>query len=148
MFEQMAVRGTGIWKMKGALSLLAISLSLLAGCKWKRTSLSTPVVSPSGKYRAAAEVNLERDDKAYYRCLKLHLSNITSGQTTVTQTSASEKQIWALGWMPDKDIVVLYSADIGTRAYRPGTKGIFTSIKVTDEVVHRAEQLKQEKYGK
>ena len=132
--------------MKNVLLFLTISLCLFTGCRWKRTSLSTAVFSPSGKYKAAAEVNFDRKDKTKYLCLKLHLSDAAAKQVTVIQTSASDTQKWALGWMPDEDIVVLYSADIGTRAYRPAAKGIFNSVEVTDEIIRRGKQLKEEKY--
>lgn len=132
--------------MKNALFLLTISLCLLGGCRRRRTALSNAVVSPSGKYKAAATVNRDRTDRTKYLCLKLHISDAAETQVTVIQTSASNTAKWALGWMPNKDIVVLYSADIGTQAYRPAAKGIFNSVEVTDEIIRRGKQLKEEKY--
>jgi len=133
--------------MKNALLVLTICVCVVGGCRRRGLGSSAAVFSPSGKYKAAVTVNRYRTDRTKYLCLNLHLSDAAGAKTTVIHSSASDTAKWALGWMPNKDIAVLYSADIGPQAYQAGPQGIFVSREVTEEIISRADQLKLEKYG-
>lgn len=139
----------------GALVLLGIlALVLYVGAYFvafgTKANLHTkPVPSPSGKYQVSATVNTTQRDKPDYLLVTIHLHDATGGMIDVAATRASHTQRWALGWMEDRDEVVLYSSDIGAQSY------IVTSDTLVradypaasaqwQEVVRRGEELRGE----
>ena len=132
--------------MRRAFLSLAISLCVLVGCRKKASN--APVISPSGQYHVGATVNRDKAEKTKYLCLKLHLINPAGKEVPSLQTGVSATMKWALGWMPEEDIVVLYSSDVGTLAYKIGAEGDWRKIQPNDEIIRRGKQLKEDKYGK
>ena len=53
---------------------------------------------------------------------------------------------WALGWVKDKDIVVLYSSDIGTYAYAVEDGTRLVEIDTDDTIIQRGDELKKQEY--
>jgi len=132
--------------MRRSLLSLAVSLCVLVGCRKKASN--TPVVSPSGQYRVAATINRDKADQTKYLCLKLHLGEPGGKGVQSLQTGVSATMKWSLGWMPEGDVVVLYSSDVGTQAYKVGGEGDLREIQINDEIISRGKQLKEDKYGK
>jgi hypothetical protein len=53
---------------------------------------------------------------------------------------------WAVGWMPDHDVVILYSSDLGSRAYRIES-GRFVEVEaISKEQRDQARKLYEDKY--
>ncbi|MGK7888186.1 MAG: hypothetical protein AB4042_02565 [Leptolyngbyaceae cyanobacterium] len=105
-----------------------------------------PLPSPSGQYFVDVTVNQSNTDPATYLCLVLHLLDGQRQERSRLQTTASNRMKWAIGWMPDPDIVVLYSSDIGTTAWSVST-GDFEAMTVSPAIRRWGEQLKSDKYG-
>ncbi len=72
-------------------------------------SLLRQPMSPSGTYFISAIV--------YEGIVFVRLSSKERKQLHQIRSGTSVYQKWAIGWMPDRDTVVLYSSDIGTLAY-------------------------------
>lgn len=124
------------------LALTASLLSLMA--LWNSCSQREhpPIQSPSSEYRIFAtieEVSL----------IHLHLTNKEGVELDTVYSGASDAMKWALGWMPDEDVVVLQSSDIGTRGYDiVDNRLVAKSEPFKDKRIQaRAEELKSEKYG-
>ena len=49
-------------------------------------------------------------------CVKLVVTEVATGRKIGFQTGASDTMKWALAWSP-KNVLVLYSSDIGISAY-------------------------------
>ncbi len=124
--------------------ILSIALITLLGCGSRRYPIKTDI-SPSGKYQIKATINTDESDRTKYLCVKLHLLDVQGKELSQLQTGASHRMKWALGWMDDDDIVVLYSSDIGTYAYKTENNTL-VNIKTTDAIINRGEQLKKLKY--
>ncbi len=96
--------------------------------------------SPSKKYLITATVDEGTST------VKLHLKDAKGQSISSLRTRASDVMKWALGWMPDSDTIVLYSADAGTLAYTIAPTGKITATKITTPIDLRARELKKEKY--
>ena len=135
-------------KMIGV-SLLVLVLPLLVlGCR-RRSSMTQRYSygSSSGNYQVIVTTNRDKTDETKYLCLQLHLADAGGRELHVLQTGASNTMKWALGWMPEKDVVVLYSSDIGTTAYELTPEGRLRQVNATDQIVVRGKQLNGQKYG-
>jgi hypothetical protein len=119
---------------------------LIGGCSRKDESLRK-YTSPSGNYLVSASVNKDKSDKTKYLCLKLYLWNNSQDKLFSLQTEASSTMKWALGWMETADIVVLYSSDIGTRAYSINNNRL-DPIELSQDIIKRGDDLKYKKYKK
>lgn len=133
-------------KIMRKLILIILSLILFTGCE-SQQFLEEIEQSPSGKYKIKVTINTDESDKAKYLCLKLHLLDTQNNELTNLQTGASHRMKWVVGWMPNDDIIVLYSSDIGTYAYKI-EGNILKNIQTTDLVIKRGEELKKMKYMK
>lgn len=126
------------WQLALTASLLSL-MALLNSCGQKEHS---PIQSPSGEYSIFAtieEVSL----------IHLHLTNKEGVELDTVYSGASDAMKWALGWMPDEDVVVLQSSDIGTRGYDIVDNRLVAKSKAFEDkrIQARAEELKSEKYG-
>lgn len=54
---------------------------------------------------------------------------------------------WAVDWYPNKDTIILNSADIGTSAYHLTDKIRLDTITVTKDINAAAEMIFQKKYA-
>lgn len=123
-------------------------LLLLVGVSCKRQATEHAVLrSPSGKYELRSTVNREITDNAAFRCIVLHVRDVGSGRELMSrQTSISERVRWVAGWMPDEDVLVVESVDVGVRAYRPSESGTWIDTTVSPAVRERAAALLTEKF--
>jgi hypothetical protein len=104
------------------------------------------VASPSGDLIVAAIPSENKSDPKKYQCIRLILQSRDGGTLTAVQTSVSNGQKWAVGWMEKGDIIVLYSSDIGTQAYGVASNAL-NLVALTPDIEERAKQLKKAKYG-
>lgn len=63
------------------------------------------------------------------------------------RTGASVHQKWASGWHIDQDIVILYSSDIGTRAYSIKDDKLVELRSMTPDIESQATALYKQRYG-
>ena len=126
--------------------VIAISLILLPifGCGPSR-DIAKVVDSPSGKYKIKATINKSKTDPTKYLCIHMTLLDSKGNVLSRLQTGASHIMKWAVGWMNKRDIVVLYSGDIGTYAYKIENNKL-KEIKTTPAIISRGNQLKNLKY--
>ncbi|RUA16235.1 MAG: hypothetical protein DSY55_04615 [Clostridia bacterium] len=124
--------------------ILSIIASIILGCGPQKYPAEI-VNSPSGKYQIKATINTDESDKTKYLCVQLHLLDAQGKELSQLQSSASYTMKWAIGWMEKDDIVILYSSDIGTYAYKIENNTL-EKIKTTDVIIKRGEQLKKLKY--
>jgi len=123
-----------------------VGLLLLCGCGRMMKS-SERVPSPSGTFVVVAIPNDSKVDPTKYRCLRLVLEHRNGNSLAGLQTSVSDGQKWALGWMESGDVVVLQSSDIGTLAFNVMSNTLM-QIQTTPAIEKRAIELKTLKYGK
>jgi hypothetical protein len=125
--------------------LVVAAALVLASCFRVEDHLGSTVPSPSGQYGVFATVNLTDPDAADYRGVIVHLLDAEGRELASIDTNASNVHKWALGWMPDADIVVLMSADIGTRVYRVLGTG-WEEVARTAAIEARACELYEARY--
>ena len=75
-----------------------------------------PIVSPSSRLTARAEISGEEAGPTRRLCVRLTITDTATGGQHTYQTGASIVHKWAIGWSP-KDVLVLYSSDAGIFAY-------------------------------
>lgn len=97
-------------------------------------------VSPSGSY-------------SFYTSIEnfniiIHLLDKNNNEISVVDTRASDVMKWAVGWIPKKDTVVLYSSDIGSYAYIIENQKLIKLKYLTKEMCLRANDLYGKKYNK
>ena len=83
-----------------------------------------------------------------YGIVMLHLAKKSGEELLPVRTGAGDVQKWAVGWMPEEDIVVLYSSDIGTLAYTVDDTGLVRIAELSDDVHGRAAELYASKYNR
>lgn len=64
--------------------------------------------------------------------LRLRVTSLRTGVAHAIDTGASAFSKWALGWL-EPDTLVLYSSDIGTRAYKLSDPRVIERTPGTDE---------------
>ena len=137
--------------MRGQQTILTFTLLFyLTNCRFSNNRLSSDyasdkVVSPTTKFYLTTTVNRTNQAKADYADVIIHLYNSEEQLKSDFNTHASDANKWAVGWDMTKDIIILFSSDVGNSAYRI-ENGQLTSIDLTDELNKRAIELKQEKY--
>jgi len=124
--------------------ILSIIASIILGCGPQKYPIEI-VNSPSGKYQIKATINTDESDKAKYLCVKLHLLDAQGKELSQLQSNVSQTMKWAIGWMGKDDIVIFYSSDLGTYAYKIENNTL-KKMKTTDVIIKRGEQLKKLKY--
>ena len=117
---------------------LVLSIATLVGCGARNEALLN---SPSGKYATLATVQ----DSIVY--VQLHSKE--GKELHEVRSGASEYQKWAIGWMPEHDTVVLYSADFGTLAYEVvgGRLLRIEDVQSDSALVQRGQELYANKYN-
>jgi hypothetical protein len=123
--------------------LLAITLS---SCLYMRKPAEI-ISSPSGLYKLKIDLNKNKSDKTKYDCILITLYDKDLKEITTLQTGASDYMKWAVDWYPNKDTIILNSADIGTSAYHLTDKKRLDTITVTKDINAAAEMIFQKKYA-
>jgi hypothetical protein len=136
----MSLIGARGWARPLVLTASLLSLMALGASCFVREH--PPIQSPSGEYKIFAAIE-------GVSLIHLHLTNKEGVELDTVYSGASNAMKWALGWMPDEDIVVLQSSDIGPRAYDiENNRLVAKSYPFKDKHIQaRAEELKSEKYG-
>lgn len=105
------------------------------------------ITSPSKKYILKVDLNPDRNEKRKYDCLVFTLYDTSENDISTFQTGASNYMKWAVDWYPNRDTIILYSGDIGNRAYRLTDKNRLDTITVTKDIDSVAKVIFQKKYG-
>ena len=118
---------------------------VLASCAQERDDLGITVRSPSGEYGVFATVNDPDSNPDGHTHVIIHLVDDEGKELSSIDTRASDFSKWALGWMHDRDIVVLESSDIGPSTFRiEGAELVNEGF--SDAILPRACELYREKY--
>lgn len=97
------------------------------------------IKSPSGRYLVSATVGTRNCQS----CIRLALKDSAGQSLGFYDTNASNAMKWTVGWMQAADIVVLYSADVGSTAYTISARGKLIPLPETPEIRDRGEQLRK-----
>lgn len=124
---------------------LVIFLIIASGC-YSSDYSEGPVVSPSKKYYITVTVNRTNEKQENYAYVVINLYDINSKLLQTFNTGAGDLNKWAIDWMPEQDIIVMNSSDIGTYAWVIKDNINFKSIKVTKVIDDRANEIKIKKY--
>ena len=95
--------------------------------------------SPSGEYGFVPSIS--EDGIVYFELYDKGDNPIDS-----IRTGASDFQKWAFGWHDEQDIVILYSSDIGTRAYSVQEDKLSEVSPLTPAIEAKAKALYTERY--
>jgi len=96
------------------LTRLFLLCLLLPSCSRREPPL--PLISPSGNYRLTTEVPGKEAGPTRRYCLRLKVTDLQANREMRLQTGASDFQKWAVAWSTSNTLV-LYSSDVGTKAY-------------------------------
>jgi hypothetical protein len=104
-------------------------------------------LSPSGNYYIFATVNRTDKNKSNYADVVLHLLDKSENILETYTSKAGDAQKWALGWMPNEDIVILQSSDVGDMAFKIEENKLVEIEPLDKSMYERAKQLYEIKYG-
>jgi hypothetical protein len=96
----------------GTMRVLFLCL-LFIGCS---SPAAVPLASPSGTFVVTTEIPGDEAGPTRRHCIRLKIKDVRTAREMTFQTEASNGQKWAIAWSPSEALVV-YSSDIGTRAY-------------------------------
>jgi hypothetical protein len=119
--------------------LALFSLLFIVGCSDARVEQLRPNISRDGIYEV--EVTLKEGTIIYF-----NVTERSGGMAKSIQSGASDVMKWAAGWFASEAILVMYSSDIGTKAW--SARSNWKEIKVTPELRDYAKKLYSIKYGK
>lgn len=128
--------------MKRFVLLLAFALVLARSL----SAADAPKKSPSGQYEATAEFGRCNPDSPKELCIRLHIVETQTKKEYTFQTDAAKYIGWAFGWSK-KNILLLYSSDVGIYAYEIIDGGL-RQRTATKEEQEEAREFYKEKYGK
>ncbi|MDK3159577.1 hypothetical protein QPK87_23810 [Kamptonema cortianum] len=132
--------------MKLTLLFLLSTITFIHSFPFNEDYREPPVKSPSENYAVFATVNRTDRNKPNYACVMIHLLDADGKELEVLKSKAGDVQKWALGWMTDSDVVVLYSSDVGSMAFEI-VEGTLKEISpLSEDMKSRAADLKAEKY--
>lgn len=129
--------------MKNKLTLIFISLAL-SSCFFNAYE-SEPIKSPTGNFTIKARVNRTDKNVDDYADVMIHIFDLNGKKLNEFNTGASDSGKWAFGWTVIGDTIVIYSSDIGNKAWVLENRTP-TEIKLTKNLDSRAEFLKSNKY--
>ena len=104
--------------------------------------------SPSEKYFISTTINSDKNDRIHYLCVILHLYDSENQEIDTFQTAASDRMKWASGWMKETDVLVLYSSDVGTSAWKIKDNKMVVLETLDDDMRNRGSELNRNKYEK
>ena len=125
--------------------LLGLVTFTFTACSYVRKPPEV-VLSSSKRFILKIDVNRDKTDKAKYGCIVLTLLDTTNKQISTIQTDATDNMKWAVNWYPNKDTIILYSSDIGSRAYHLTDKNRLDTIATTRDIDSIARIIFQKKY--
>lgn len=105
------------------------------------------IASPSKRFVLKVDINKDKSDKTKYGCVVLTLYDTSNKEISNLQTGASNYMKWAVDWYPTKDTIILYSSDIGNKAYHLTDKNQLDTILVTKDIDSIAKILFDNKYA-
>jgi hypothetical protein len=105
------------------------------------------LVSPTGGYAIFATVNRTDRDRPDYAFVVIHLLDPEGKELQVYRSRAGDASKWALGWMPDADVVILQSSDVGSMAFEISEDHLKEISPLNEVMKSRAKILKAEKYA-
>ncbi|HBC88948.1 MAG TPA: hypothetical protein DCZ94_18555 [Lentisphaeria bacterium] len=126
-------------------NILCLFLCLLMTCSC-RGKESEPLSSPSGECTIKTAISGEEAGETRRFCVKLIFIETKSKKELSCQTGASDYQKWAVGWSP-KNVLILYSSDIGTFAYEI-VDGKINERMATNEEKELGKDFYKNKYGR
>ena len=133
--------------MKAKFFLLTLAFALgIAGCDNIRNQHSGKTGSPSGKYSFSTFINQSDKSSAEYGYVVIDLFDKEGNKISSLNTAISSFKKWAIGWDSSSDIIVMYTREMGTFAWRIENAQLI-SIEVTDEHEKEGEKLRAEKYN-
>jgi hypothetical protein len=118
-------------------------LFILIGCM--KDEKTQTILSPTKLYSIVASVNRTDKSQDNYALVMIHLFDKNGKEISMVNTNSSDAMKWAVGWTVFGDTIVLYSSDIGNKAWRIDNLQTI-KIDVTAELDKRAKELKDEKY--
>jgi hypothetical protein len=113
-----------------------------AGCALKTQEV---VRSMSVSYSLKTEISGDEAGPIKRRCVRLRIVDESTGKELTYQTGASDNMKWAVGWF--NEVLVLYSSDIGTRAYDI-KDGKIIERPANEEEKEIGRKAYEKKYGK
>ena len=123
--------------------IIILAIALVTACSGRSSFSAT---SSSGVYSARTEISGDEAGPTRRLCVRLKVTDLRTKKEIIFQTGASDSQKWAINWSP-KDVIVLYSSDIGIYSYEIHDGAISERSATPDEeAVGRAAYEK--KYGK
>ena len=127
---------------------LILGMLVCSGCgPFMKDHHGSPVKSPGGRYAVFATVNRTDQNSPDYAYVVMHLTDADGKELHVYRSRAGDANKWALGWMPEEDVVILQSSDVGSMAFRIDHGKLVEVSPISDEMYARAKVLKAEKYG-
>lgn len=132
-------------KMKQILFALTLAMSI-AGCDNIRNQHSSKAGSPSGKYSFSTFINQSDKSSAEYGYVVIDLFDADGNKISSLNTAINSFKKWAIGWDSSSDIIVMYTREMGTFAWKIENAQLI-SIEVTDDIEKQADVLRTEKYN-
>ncbi len=130
--------------MKHGLVLMVLILSIM-GCSVTDTETEL-ITSPSEKYMIKATVNKIDKDAEDYADVVIYLYNSRNNKIDSINSKVGDFSKWAIGWTELYDTIVIYSSDIGNKAWRIIDDNL-QQVSVDDGLNQRANELKKKKYN-
>ena len=109
---------------------------------------STTLLSPSESYNIQGTVNAAGFSRDIIVKIRLYDHNLN--ELDVITTGASDVMKWVIGWDSKEDIVILYSSDIGNRAWRVNNNSLMEIPykDLSEDINNQATDLYNQKYKK
>ena len=126
---------------------LFLSILFILGLSGFANKKTEEFVSPSGEFSVYATVNGTDKTKPNYADVVLHLLDNKGQEIQVVVSGVGDAHKWALGWMSNQDIVILYSIDIGDLAFKIENSKLVELSVLTEQMKKRAYELRKQKYG-
>lgn len=107
---------------------------------------SEKIKSSTGNFEIQATVNRTDKTKSNYSEVIIHIYDSNNKKLTKLNTGIGDANKWSLGWTEFGDTIVLQSSDVGDKAWILQNE-IPIEIKITDDLIKRADLLKSKKYN-
>jgi hypothetical protein len=124
---------------------IAALIICAAGCNDIRNRHSGKMHSPTEKYYITTYINQGDKTKADYGYVVIDLFDSDGKQITSMNTAVNSFKKWAVGWENSADIVVMYTREMGTFAWKIENDKLI-SIGITDDFEKQADKLREDKY--
>lgn len=129
--------------MRKILILIFLPLSII-GCSVEDYE-SDLKKSPSERYWIKATVNKTDKNAEDYANVVIHIYDSEKNNIDSLDSKAGDFSKWAIGWTEFGDTIVIFSSDIGNKAWRI-TDNNLQQVSVNERLNQRANELKKDKY--